>query len=265
MLPAHGLQEPARRAGHLHQGRLRHVAGALRPGRRVAEVRALLARPVARRGWDWTTSTSSTATGSTPRRRSRRRCRRSTRRCGQVARCTPASRPTRPTKTREAATIARELGTPLLIHQPSYSMLNRWIEKGLLDELEEQGMGCIVFTRPGPGAAHRPLPRRRARGLARGPRATAPSRATTSTRRPSRTSARSTRSPRQRGQKLAQLALQWALRDEPGHLGGHRRLVGRAARHQPRRPRRPAADRRGAGRDRPGRGRLRHEPLGRPR
>ena len=49
-------------------------------------------------------------------------------------------------KTKEAATIARELGTPLLIHQPSYSMLNRWIEKDLLDELEEQGMGCIVFS-----------------------------------------------------------------------------------------------------------------------
>src|SRR6186713_449538 len=51
-----------------------------------------------------------------------------------------------PERTKEAATIARELGTPLLIHQPSYSMLNRWIEKDLLDELEEQGMGCIVFT-----------------------------------------------------------------------------------------------------------------------
>jgi L-glyceraldehyde 3-phosphate reductase len=50
------------------------------------------------------------------------------------------------TKTKEAATIARDLGTPLLIHQPSYSMLNRWVENGLLDELEEQGMGCIVFT-----------------------------------------------------------------------------------------------------------------------
>jgi len=50
-------------------------------------------------------------------------------------------------KTREAATIARELGTPLLIHQPSYNMLNRWIEEGgLLEELEQQGMGCIVFT-----------------------------------------------------------------------------------------------------------------------
>src|SRR5690348_10880661 len=49
-------------------------------------------------------------------------------------------------QTREAAGIARSLGTPLLIHQPSYSMLNRWIEGALLDELEEQGMGCIVFT-----------------------------------------------------------------------------------------------------------------------
>jgi L-glyceraldehyde 3-phosphate reductase len=49
-------------------------------------------------------------------------------------------------KTREAATIARELGTPLLIHQPSYNMFNRWIEEDLLDELETQGMGCIGFT-----------------------------------------------------------------------------------------------------------------------
>src|SRR5215207_704756 len=49
-------------------------------------------------------------------------------------------------RTEEAARIMSELGTPLLIHQPSYSLLNRWIEEGLLDELEEQGMGCIVFT-----------------------------------------------------------------------------------------------------------------------
>jgi L-glyceraldehyde 3-phosphate reductase len=49
-------------------------------------------------------------------------------------------------KTREAAAIMRELGTPLLIHQPSYSMLNRWIEPELLDVLEEEGMGCIVFS-----------------------------------------------------------------------------------------------------------------------
>ncbi len=49
-------------------------------------------------------------------------------------------------KTREAATILRELGTPLLIHQPSYSMLNRWIEPELLDELGQLGVGCIVFS-----------------------------------------------------------------------------------------------------------------------
>src|ERR671914_487732 len=49
-------------------------------------------------------------------------------------------------RTREAARILRELGTPLLIHQPSYSMLNRWIEPELLDVLEEVGAGSIVFS-----------------------------------------------------------------------------------------------------------------------
>ncbi|MDX6442585.1 MAG: L-glyceraldehyde 3-phosphate reductase [Gaiellaceae bacterium] len=51
-----------------------------------------------------------------------------------------------PAKTKEAAAILRDLGTPLLIHQPSYSMLNRWIEDGLLDVLGELGVGCIVFS-----------------------------------------------------------------------------------------------------------------------
>jgi L-glyceraldehyde 3-phosphate reductase len=49
-------------------------------------------------------------------------------------------------QTREAARILRELGTPCLIHQPSYSMFNRWIEDGLLEVLEEEGIGCIVFS-----------------------------------------------------------------------------------------------------------------------
>src|SRR5205823_3648676 len=49
-------------------------------------------------------------------------------------------------KTREAAAILRDLGTPLLIHQPSYSLLNRWIEPDLLDALGELGVGCIVFS-----------------------------------------------------------------------------------------------------------------------
>jgi len=50
-----------------------------------------------------------------------------------------------PELTREATTILRALGTPLLIHQPSYSLLNRWIEHGLLDVLEQEGVGCITF------------------------------------------------------------------------------------------------------------------------
>jgi len=49
-------------------------------------------------------------------------------------------------KTREAAAIARDLGTPIVIHQPSYSMLNRWIEPDLLDALGNEGIGCIAFS-----------------------------------------------------------------------------------------------------------------------
>jgi L-glyceraldehyde 3-phosphate reductase len=51
-----------------------------------------------------------------------------------------------PQRTEEAARILRDMGTPLLIHQPSYSLLNRWIEQGLLDVLGQEGVGCIVFS-----------------------------------------------------------------------------------------------------------------------
>src|SRR5246500_3541870 len=51
-----------------------------------------------------------------------------------------------PERTREAAHILKSEGVPLLIHQPSYSMLNRWVEKELLDTLEELGVGCIAFS-----------------------------------------------------------------------------------------------------------------------
>jgi len=51
-----------------------------------------------------------------------------------------------PEKTLEALEILRSLGTPLLIHQPSYSLFNRWIEEGLLDVLEREGAGCIAFS-----------------------------------------------------------------------------------------------------------------------
>jgi L-glyceraldehyde 3-phosphate reductase len=49
-------------------------------------------------------------------------------------------------QTRQAAAILRDLGTPCLIHQPVYNMLNRWVEDGLLDVLEQEGIGCIVFS-----------------------------------------------------------------------------------------------------------------------
>jgi L-glyceraldehyde 3-phosphate reductase len=51
-----------------------------------------------------------------------------------------------PERTAEAAAILRRLGTPMVIHQPSYSMFNRWIEGGLLEVLEQEGVGCIAFT-----------------------------------------------------------------------------------------------------------------------
>ena len=56
-----------------------------------------------------------------------------------------------PEKTAEAAEILRELGTPCLIHQPSYSLLNRWIEGGLTEVLRDEGIGCITFSPMGQG------------------------------------------------------------------------------------------------------------------
>jgi L-glyceraldehyde 3-phosphate reductase len=114
------------------------------------------------------------------------------------------------TRTREAATIARELGTPLLIHQPSYSMLNRWIEEDLLDELEEQGMGCIVFSALAQGL----LTDRYLDGVPEDSRA---ARSGSTIAGLDEDVLRRVRGLNDiavgRGQKLAQLALQWALRD----------------------------------------------------
>ncbi|WP_413249419.1 L-glyceraldehyde 3-phosphate reductase [Sinomonas flava] len=115
-------------------------------------------------------------------------------------------------KTREAAQIARDLGTPLLIHQPSYSMLNRWIEEDLLDELAAQGMGCIVFTALAQGL----LTDRYLDGIPADSRAARegssilPGHLDESVLAHVR---RLNEIAAGRGQKLAQLALQWALRD----------------------------------------------------
>ncbi len=114
------------------------------------------------------------------------------------------------TKTREAAAIARELGTPLLIHQPSYSMLNRWIEGDLLDELEQQGMGCIVFTALAQGL----LTDRYLNGVPDDSRAARADSTLTGLEDDVLERVRALNSiAEQRGQKLAQLALQWVLRD----------------------------------------------------
>ncbi|HYF71811.1 MAG TPA: aldo/keto reductase, partial [Nocardioides sp.] len=115
-------------------------------------------------------------------------------------------------KTNEAAAIARDLGTPLLIHQPSYSMLNRWIEEDLLDELEQQGMGCIVFSPLAQGLLTDryldgvPADSRAARQQSTLPGDHLDEATLTHVRRLNDLA-------RSRGQKLAQLALQWAVRD----------------------------------------------------
>ena len=112
--------------------------------------------------------------------------------------------------TREAATIARELGTPLLIHQPSYNMLNRWVETDLLDELEQQGMGCIVFTALAQGL----LTDRYLAGIPEDSRAARKDSTIAGLEEDVLGRVRALHEIAQRrGQKLAQLALQWALRD----------------------------------------------------
>ena len=115
-------------------------------------------------------------------------------------------------KTREAATIARELGTPLLIHQPSYNMLNRWIEQELLDECEEQGMGVIVFTPLAQGL----LTDRYLDGVPEDSRAARAGGSLPESHLDAGTLShvrRLNEIAQGRGQKLAQLALQWVLRD----------------------------------------------------
>ncbi|MFB9177058.1 L-glyceraldehyde 3-phosphate reductase [Dactylosporangium sucinum] len=117
-----------------------------------------------------------------------------------------------PAQTREAAHILRSLGTPLLIHQPRYSMFDRWIEASLLDVLESEGVGCIPFSPLAQGL----LTDRYLHGIPADSRV-----------RTSRFLAETALTPslldairsldevaRRRGQSLAQLALAWALRDQ---------------------------------------------------
>jgi L-glyceraldehyde 3-phosphate reductase len=114
-------------------------------------------------------------------------------------------------RTARAAAILREMGTPLLIHQPSYSLLNRWIEQGLLDTLEEEGAGCIAFSPLAQGL----LTGKYLDGIPPGSRASRPGSLD-----PGQLSEQNLSHVRMlaqiaagRGQSLAQMALAWALRD----------------------------------------------------
>ena len=114
-------------------------------------------------------------------------------------------------RTREAAAILRRLGTPLLIHQPSYSLLNRWIEPELVAVLKEEGIGCIVFSPLAQGL----LTDRYLKGVPEGSRASHPG-----SMRPEMLTEANLAKIRalneiaqRRGQTLAQMAVAWVLRD----------------------------------------------------
>ena len=114
-------------------------------------------------------------------------------------------------RTQEAADILRRLGTPVLIHQPSYSMLNRWVEEDLLDVLGVNGVGCIAFSPLAQGM----LTDKYLKGIPAGSRAAQgksldPSLLTDASLKHVRSLNRLAKA---RGQSLAQLALSWVLRD----------------------------------------------------
>jgi len=115
-------------------------------------------------------------------------------------------------RTMDAISLLRQMGTPLLIHQPSYSMLNRWIEGGLLDVLGREGVGCIAFSPLAQGV----LTGKYLNGTPSGSRAT--QNGSLSSDQISEATLTHVRAlaaiAEARGQSLAQLALAWALRDQ---------------------------------------------------
>ena len=118
-----------------------------------------------------------------------------------------------PDQTIEASRILRELGTPCLIHQPKYSMFERWVEKGLLDVLEKEGIGCIAFSPLAQGL----LTDKYIKGIPRDSRAAKPH----GFLRRDQVTAAVVKKVKQlneiaekRGQSLAQMALAWLLKDK---------------------------------------------------
>ncbi len=115
-------------------------------------------------------------------------------------------------QTRDAAAILRAMGTPLLIHQPSYSIFNRWVEGGLLDVLGQEGIGCIAFSPLAQGL----LSARYLHGVPAGSRA-ARGDTLSASQVTDQNVGRATalnEIAAARGQTLAQLALSWVLRDQ---------------------------------------------------
>ena len=116
-----------------------------------------------------------------------------------------------PKMTREAVQILRQLGTPCLIHQPSYNMLDRWVEDGLLDVLTEEGIGCIVFSPLAQGQ----LTDRYLNGVPSGARATKTERVWLTPEDVKKNLPKVQKLneiAQKRGQSLAQMALAWVLR-----------------------------------------------------
>ncbi len=116
-------------------------------------------------------------------------------------------------KTRQAARLLREQRVPCLIHQPSYNLLNRWIEGGLLDVLAQEGIGCIAFTPLAQGV----LTAKYLAGIPQDSRINRPGGDSLSRQHLSEENLRRVRAldaiARSRGQTLAQMALAWVLRD----------------------------------------------------
>lgn len=116
-------------------------------------------------------------------------------------------------KAREAITILKELGTPCLIHQPKYSMFERWVEDGLLDVLEEEGVGCIPFSPLAQGM----LTNKYLRGIPEDSRAAKPTgflqKNQITPERLEQIKKLNTLAEK-RGQTLAQMALAWILKDQ---------------------------------------------------
>jgi L-glyceraldehyde 3-phosphate reductase len=118
-----------------------------------------------------------------------------------------------PEQTRQAAQILRELGTPCLIHQPSYSMFNRWVEDGLLDTLAAEGIGCIPFSPLAQGL----LTNKYLGGIPEDSRAAKPHGFLKPDRITEEKLAQVTQLndiAQSRGQSLAQMALAWVLRHD---------------------------------------------------